>query len=144
MEQSQTYKNHGRIVPMYHIGVFGIFIVNFLWAVSRLRGGMSGEVVMDLVLAIGLLLLFFSVRPMILRVQDRLIRLEMRLRLREVLPADLQAKIPTLTASQLIALRFASDAELPGLVRDVLAGTLTTRKDIKMRITNWQGDYLRA
>jgi hypothetical protein len=144
MERTQTYKNHGRIVPMYHIGVFGIFIVNFLWAVSRLRGGMSGDVVMDLVLAIGLLLLFFSVRPMVLRVQDRLIRLEMRLRLREVLPADLQAKIPTLTTSQLIALRFAGDTELPGLVRDVLAGTLTTRKDIKTRITNWQGDYLRA
>lgn len=144
MERAQNYKNHGRVVPMYHFGVFGIFIVNFLWAVSRLRGGLAGQAVMDLLLAIGLLLLFLSVRPMILRVQDRLIRLEMRLRLREVLPADLQAKIPALTVGQLIGLRFASDAELPDLVREILAGRLTRRREIKMRVKDWQADYLRA
>ena len=144
MEQAQTYKNHWRIVPMFHIGVLGIFIVNFLWAVFQLRGGATGQAVMDLLLAIGLLLLFLSVRPMILRVQDRVIRLEMRLRLREVLPPDLHGRILALTKSQLIALRFASDAELPALVREVLAGTLATRKDIKIRIKDWQGDYLRA
>jgi hypothetical protein len=144
MEQAQNYKNHGRIVPMYHIGAFGIFALNFLWAVSRLRGGVTTEAIMDLLLAVALLLLFFSVRPMILRVQDRLIRLEMRLRLRGLLPADLQEKIPALTTRQLIALRFASDRELPELVREVLAGKLTTLKDIKMRISDWQGDYLRA
>ena len=110
MEQTQNYKNHGQIVPVFHFGVFGIFIANLLWAVSRLRGGLSGEAVMGLLLAVGLLLLFLTVRPMILRVQDRLIRLEMRLRLREVLPADLQAKIPALTTGQLIALRFAGEA----------------------------------
>ena len=144
MEQAQNYKNHGRIVPMYHIGVFGIFIANLLWALTRLREGVTGEAVMNLLLAIGLLLLFFSVRPMILRVQDRLIRLEMQLRLRGLLPPDLQPKIQALTPSQLIALRFASDRELPDLVRDVLAGTLRTRKEIKMRIKDWQGDFLRA
>jgi len=144
MEQAQNFKNHGRLVPMYHIGVFGIFTVNFLWALFRFRGGVTGEAVMNLLLAIGLLLVFFSVRPMILSVQDRLIRLEMRLRLRGLLPPDLQPKIQALTPGQLIALRFASDQELPELVRDVLAGTLTTRKDIKMRIKDWQADYMRA
>ncbi len=99
---------------------------------------------MDLLLAIGLLLLALSVRSMVLRVQDRLIRLEMRLRLREVLSADLHGRIPALTPRQLIALRFASDAELPALVREVLGGTLATSKDIKLRIKDWQGDFLRA
>ena len=144
MEQAQNYKNHTRIVPMFHIGVLGIFVVNFLWSVYRLRGGATGQAVMDLLLAIGLLLLALSVRSMILRVQDRLIRLEMRLRLREVLSADLHGTIPALTPRQLIALRFASDAELPALVREVLGGTLATSKDIKLRIKDWQADYLRA
>jgi uncharacterized protein YacL len=143
MEQPQNYKNHTRIVPMFHIGVLGILVVNVLWAAYRLRGA-TGQAVMDLLLAISLLVLAVTVRSMVLRVQDRVIRLEMRLRLREVLTADLHGKIPALTPRQLIALRFASDAELPALVRDVLAGTLATSKDIKLRIKDWQGDFLRA
>jgi hypothetical protein len=144
MEQTQNYKNHTRIVPIFHIGALGIFTVNCLWTAYRLTGGVTGQALMDLLVAVGLLLLGLSVRSMILRVQDRLIRLEMRLRLREVLSADLHGKIPALTTRQLIALRFASDAELPALVREVLAGTLATSKDIKLRIKDWQGDYLRA
>ena len=144
METAQNYKNHTRIVPMFHFGVLGIFTVNFLWAAYSLTGCATGQAVMDLLLAIGLLLLGLSVRSMIVRVQDRLIRLEMRLRLREVLAADLHGKIPALTTRQLIALRFASDGELPALVREVLAGTLATSKDIKLRIKDWQGDFLRA
>lgn len=144
MEQAQNYKNHTRIVPMFHIGVLGILVVNFLWSAYGLTGGATGQAVMDLLLAIGLLLLALSVRSMVLRVQDRVIRLEMRLRLREVLSADLHGKIPALTPRQLIALRFASDAELPALVRETLAGTLATSKDIKLRIKDWQGDFLRA
>ena len=144
MEQPQNYKNHTRLVPMFHFGALGIFTVNFLWAAYGLTRGATGQALMDLLVAIGLLLLGLSVRSMILRVQDRLIRLEMRLRLREVLSADLHGKIPALTTRQLIALRFASDAELPALVREVLAGTLATSKDIKLRIKDWQGDYLRA
>ena len=144
MEQTQNYKSHTRIVPVFHIGVLGIFAANVLWSAYRLTEGATGQAVMDLLLAIGLLVLATSVRSMILRVQDRLIRLEMRLRLREVLSADLQGRIPALTPRQLIALRFASDAELPALVREVLGGTLATTKDIKLRIKDWQGDFLRA
>ena len=145
MEQAQNYKNHTRIVPMFHIGVLGIFTVNCLWTAYRLIGGATaGQTVMDLLVAIGLLLLAISVRSMILRVQDRVIRLEMRLRLLDVLSPDLHGKIPALTTRQLIALRFGSDAELPALVREVLAGTLATSKDIKLRIKDWQGDFLRA
>ena len=81
---------------------------------------------------------------MVLRVQDRIIRLEMRLRLQQCLPADLRSRIEELTPGQLVALRFASDAELPELVREVVAGKLAARKDIKLRVKNWQGDWLRA
>jgi len=144
MEQAQNYKNHTRIVPVFHIGVLGIFTINVLWSAYRLTRGATGQAAMDLLLSIGLLALAITVRSMILRVQDRLIRLEMRLRLRDVLSADLQGRIPALTPRQLIALRFASDAELPALVREVLGGTLATTKDIKLRIKDWQGDFLRA
>jgi len=144
VEPAQNYKNHTRLVPMFHFGVLGIFLVNFLWTVFKLRGGVTGQSMMDLLMAIGLLLLAVSVRSMVLRVQDRVIRLEMRLRLRETLPADLHGRIPVLTPRQLVALRFAGDAELPMLVREVLAGTLATSKDIKLRIKDWQGDFLRA
>ena len=65
-------------------------------------------------------------------------------RLRGILPPDLQPNIDTLTHRQLVALRFASDAEMADLVRDVLAGKLASGKEIKMRVRNWQSDWLRA
>jgi hypothetical protein len=60
------------------------------------------------------------------------------------LPVDLHRRIGELSPQQLVALRFASDEEMPVLVREILAGTLTTQKAIKQRVKNWQGDYLRA
>jgi hypothetical protein len=90
------------------------------------------------------LLMFLSMRAFAVTVQDRVIRLEMRLRLERVLPAELKARIPELGVRQLVALRFASDAELPALVREVLDGKTTRPKDIKLKIRDWQGDHLRA
>ncbi len=144
MPAPQTYKNHARIVPIYHIGVFFPLAANLLWAAYRLTGDVTGDSVMSLIVALALLLMFFSLRVQVLTVQDRVIRLEMRLRLQKILPADLLAKSDALTVPQLIALRFASDAELPALVRDVLSGSLTTQKDIKLRVKDWQADYQRA
>jgi hypothetical protein len=141
---AQTFKNHGRVVPAYHAGVFFPFLANFFWSSYRLWRGVNGDTVMAFVMAIAFLLLFFSVRAQILTVQDRVIRLEMRLRLHELLPADLRPRIGDLGVKQLIALRFASDAELPELVREVAIGKLTTPKEIKQRVKEWQGDYLRA
>ena len=144
MTESQNFKNHGRVVPMYHIGVFFPFVANFGWAGYRLTQDVNGDTVVAFLLALALVLMFFAVRAMVVTVQDRVIRLEMRLRLREVLPSDLRAQIMSLTKGQLIALRFASDAELPALVREVLAGQLADQKAIKMRIKDWQPDLLRA
>ena len=95
-------------------------------------------------MAAALLTLAFLARTMALTVQDRVIRLEMRHRLKDLLPADLRGRIDDLTPKQLVALRFASDEEMPALVRDVLAGSLATQKAIKERVKNWQGDYLRC
>jgi hypothetical protein len=81
---------------------------------------------------------------MVLTVQNRVIRLEMRLRLRELLPPTMQSDVARLSLSQLIALRFASDAELPALIQEVLAGKAKSSNEIKMKIRDWQGDYLRA
>ena len=81
---------------------------------------------------------------MALAVQDRLIRLEMRLRMREVLPAAMHADIFRLTVRQMVALRFASDADLLNLVPRVLKGELADQKDIKGAIKDWQADWQRA
>jgi hypothetical protein len=81
---------------------------------------------------------------MALTVQDRVIRMEMRMRLQQALPPELRARINDLTPRQLVALRFASDAEMGVLVREVLEGRLKTPKEIKLRVKEWQADWLRA
>ena len=83
-------------------------------------------------------------RVMALRAQDRVIRLEERLRLAQVLPAELQPRIEELTMRQIIGLRFASDGELPQLVRKVLDGAAKTEKEIKQAVTNWRADHERV
>lgn len=144
MAEAQTYKNHGRLVPVYHIGVFGILVINLFYSGYLLVQNAGTASVIGLLMAVGLILMFFSVRVQILTVQDRVIRLEMRLRLQALLPREVAARAEQLPVKQLVALRFASDAELPGLVNEVLAGQLTTGKDIKLRVKDWQGDFLRA
>lgn len=140
----QNFKNHQKRTPMWILGVFLPFSIYFIWSVTQVIRQPSTANVMDLMMATAFLLLWLSTRQMVLRVQDRVIRLEMRLRLREVLPAAMHGDIGRLTVRQLIALRFASDEELPELTKAVLAGTLTDGKDIKLKVRNWQGDYLRA
>jgi hypothetical protein len=143
-ESEQTYKTHARWRPLFHFVVMPLLLLNVfvsLWRLYRLPGlGTAWNVVF----AIAVLGVGFLTRSQAMTVQDRLIRLEMRLRLRSLLPPDLQPRINDLTHRQLVALRFASDAELPDLVREVLAGKLTTPNDIKMHVKNWQADWLRA
>jgi len=141
---TQTFKNHTRIIPTYHGVTFGIFAVNLLWSLYRAATGFSWESLLAVLLAVAFLFLFFHVRLMALTVQDRVIRLEMRLRLERLLPTELRGRIGELTIGQLVSLRFASDAELPDLARRVLDERLNDRKTIKKLVQNWQGDFLRA
>jgi hypothetical protein len=140
----QNAKNHARLVPIYHIGVFFPLLAAFVWFAYRLVQQPSVDAFMLAMVTFVLLIGFFSIRTQVLTVQDRVIRLEMRLRLRGLLPADLAARAEALPVKQLIALRFACDAELPDLVGEIVGGRLSEPKEIKARIVKWQADHLRA
>ena len=143
-EQLQTYQNHTRLFAPFHFFVLPVLAANAINAIRHLVQNPTLGTGFALLVAAAILMLGLLSRVMTLVVQDRVIRLEMRLRLRECLPAELQKRIGDIPAKQLIALRFASDTELPELVRDVLAGKLSSPKDIKLRVKEWQGDFLRA
>ena len=143
-DRVQSYKKHARLLPPFHFFVLPVLLVNFVNSLRHLWQDPTQHFGFEAVVAAALLMLAFLSRVQALTVQDRVIRLEMRLRLRGILPPDLQPNIEQLTHRQMVALRFASDGEMVELVRDVVAGKLPTSKDIKMRIKNWQGDWLRA
>ena len=140
----QSFANHTRIVPAYHMVAFPILAINVLWSIYRVIRNFSADSVISLLVAFALVIIFLFARLFTLTVQDRVIRLEMRLRLEKLLPADLQPRIPELTLSQLVALRFASDDELSALTRRVLTENITDRKVIKQMIQKWNPDHLRA
>ncbi len=141
---NQSFQNHTRIVPAFHYVALPIFTLNLMWSLYRLGRGVTVDSAMSVLLAAGLILLAFSARVFALTVQDRVIRVEMRLRLAQLLPDDLRGRVDEFTVGQLVSLRFASDAELPVLARQVLDERLDDRKEIKKRIQSWKQDFLRA
>lgn len=141
---SQNFKNHAKFVPLFHFVALPILFVNAAWSAYRAFTRPGWDTTLAALVGVALVLTLFLARIFALRVQDRIIRLEMRLRLRELLPADLAARIPEFTTAQLVALRFAGDRELPALARRVLDERLQDRKAIKQLITDWQADHLRA
>lgn len=144
MTKPQGLENHAKFVPGYHIVAFGILVINLFWCIYGLVHAFSGQAAVSLLLAIALIMMLLYSRIFALTVQDRVIRLEMQLRLQQILPADLRPRIPEFEVAQLIALRFASDQELPELARKVLDEKIQDRKAIKKMVKNWQPDLLRA
>jgi len=142
-EKPQNFENHTRQVPLFAAGQL-VLMVNLVGRLVDLRHGISFGSVMDVLVGFVLIVLFVVARNSTLAVQNRVIRLEMRLRLAKLLPSDLQARIPEFTLDQLISVRFASDAELPALARKVLDEKMNDRKAIKRQIKDWQADWLRA
>ena len=142
--KEQSYSNHAATLPMFHYIVLPFLMIYVLRTIWVSYQAQTAESVWAAAFAVVVLLLALSARVMATKVQDRVIRLEMRLRLASVLPDDLRGKISSLTLDQLIGLRFASDAEMTDLVRKVLAGELTERKAIKKAVKQWEADYLRA
>lgn len=142
--EAQNFANHRRVIPLYHFVISGILLVNTVWSIVQLVRFPSWPTVLSFAVALALIGLFLYARDFALRVQDRIIRLEMRLRLAEVLPPDLKSRIPELDRDQLISLRFAGDAEVPDLVREVLTNDIHNRDDIKRRIKRWEPDDWRA
>ena len=138
----QTYANHRRFVPLYHYVASTFLLANLVYAAWTTVGRFSIERVVALLTAVALVLVFWYTRAFALGVQDRVIRLEERLRLARLLPDDLRSRIDDLSVEQLIGLRFASDAELPELVRRALQGSLD-REAIKREVRDWRADHQR-
>ena len=139
----QTYANHAKIVPAYHYFTFALIAVYFFYRLYTLVTAPSLPNAMGIVLATAVLMVFFWARIFALRVQDRVIRLEMHLRMVQLVP-DLGPRVGEFSIGQLCALRFASDAEFPDLARRVLTEKLDDRTAIKKMVREWRADHLRA
>jgi Family of unknown function (DUF6526) len=141
----QSFAHHGRYRGEFHFFALPVLAINLINSLVMLfRAGISWYSVLQVFVAAALAIGFLSVRLQILTVQDRLIRLEERLRLERLLPPDLKGRIREFTRDQLVALRFASDAELPALARKVLEEKMQARKPIKQLVKTWRADFLRA
>lgn len=140
----QTYANHRAIPKPIFIVLALILLGNLVVAGWLAVQGPSLASIWQVVLGIALFLMIFMARSHAQTIQDRVIRLEMQLRLHRVLPADRHGDIAKLGLRQLIALRFASDAELPALVASVVSGAVAEPDAIKQKISAWQADWLRV
>jgi len=141
---AQSFENHTKLVPAFHFVVLPIFAANLVFRVVRLVHGVTWETAFDLLLAVAFAFGALYGRLFALTVQDRVIRLEMKLRLERLLPADLRARVAEFSLGQLVSMRFAGDAELPELARKVLEDKIEDRKAIKRMVRDWQPDWLRA
>jgi hypothetical protein len=143
MSQPQQYLgNHARYVPLFHFVMFGVFVANLIRAVRTVTP-VTNASLYDLALAVAFILLSWYARAFPLTVQDRVIRLEERLRLAELAP-ELAKQSGRITPGQWTALRFASDDEFVDLARQVLDGKLTAPGDIKKAVKHWRADHLRV
>jgi hypothetical protein len=141
----QNFANHGRYVPVYHFFAVPVLAVNLFWSLYRLwKLGFSFATIFGVTFAAALAIAILEARMFALAVQDRVIRLEERLRYERVLPADLRSRCGELSIGQIVSLRFACDEELPALARKVLDEKMTERKAIKQLIKSWRPDYQRA
>lgn len=142
--EPQSYANHGKIVPLYHGLTFGLLLINLGWSGWQLFRSFSGAALVAFLLAVGLIFVTLYARVFAVGVQDRVIRLEERLRMEHLFEGDLKARITDFTTEQLIGLRFASDDELPALARRVLAEGIADRKTIKQAVKSWRPDHQRV
>ncbi len=142
-ERPQTYANHVKWVPLFHYVALPLLGINLVLALVGLLDGITVETLNRVGAAVGLMLALFFARVSALKAQDRVIRLEERLRMERLLPDDLKPRIDEVSTAQLVALRFAGDDELAGLVRRAL-DEKADQKTIKQAIENWRPDYQRV
>ena len=143
--ETQNFSNHKRNFPLFHFVAAPLLFIYLVYTIYSLVRAPSLATIMGVVLAAGVVAMLFASRLMALTVQNRVIRLEMTLRLQRVLGAAAAADaLATLPLGRLIALRFASDAELPGLIARVTSRELRTSAQVKEAIREWQPDLLRA
>ena len=142
-KKPQNLKNHGRLDPAYHIFAFSILVANLIVAIVHLVHHRHLFAVWYLLLSIAVFVPFFRLRQYPLKIQDRVIRLEERLRLQALAPTEWHTQIYRLTEDQLIGLRFASDDEVVELAKQALEHNWN-RKQIKERIKDWRADNWRV
>jgi uncharacterized protein DUF6526 len=143
MDKPQSYAHHAKFDPAFHFFVFPVLAINVIAAIYHLVRFPGLGSVWFLVLSLALAALAGRTRAFATKLQDRVIRLEERIRMTALLPEPLRSRIGELTDSQFVGLRFASDAELPALVQRALDEKLS-RTDIKKAVTNWRPDYSRV
>jgi len=143
-ETTQSYDNHRRVFPLYHLFALPVLLAHVIVTVVGAVREPSAWTVWMVVVALGLAAAAVANRASTLIVQNRLIGLEMRLRLATVLPVELCQRIPELDIKQLVGLRYAGDAELAGLVERCLRGELATADAVKRAVRQWRPDYVRA
>jgi hypothetical protein len=142
-DKPQSYQSHGRFDPPFHFFIIPVMLINFIVSIVYAVRHMSGMTIWFVVVSLALLMAAFKIRLYALRNQDRLIRLEERVRMQALLPEPLRARIGELNLQQCIGLRFASDAELASVVERALRENLD-KKQIKQAIQNWRADYSRV
>ncbi|HEV2290488.1 MAG TPA: DUF6526 family protein [Gemmatimonadales bacterium] len=140
----QSLANHARYVPGFHFVATGLLAVNLIWRAIEVVKYPGAGTVDGVLVAVALVLLLWYTRAFAVGVQDRIIRLEERIRMERLLPADLKARIPEFTRAQLISLRFAPDQELPELARKVLAESIDDQAQIKAMVKAWRADEWRV
>jgi len=143
--KEQNFENHTQYVPLFHAGLFGLRVIAFLGALYNLykvleRGAGRTVGVLLVIMTFAAIMQFFFSRIFPLKAQDRAIRAEENLR-HYVLTGKLLD--PRLTMGQIIALRFAPDAEFLALASKA-ASDGTSPKDIKQSIKNWRADNYRV
>jgi hypothetical protein len=141
--QPQSLANHAMYDPKYHFVLAPIALLNVFFTLYQMVRGFSLGSLWTFIMSIGFMAAVLCIRGFPLGVQNRVIRLEERIRLSQLLPEPLRSRIGDLTTDQLIGLRFASDGELPGLVKRALDEKLS-RKAIKQEIKQWRPDYERV
>jgi hypothetical protein len=144
MADEQSFTSHAKWAPPFHFFVLPVLLINIGFQIYWCVRGFSVGNVISVLFAVAVFVGIVMARVMALKVQDRVIRIEERIRFERVLPADLHPRIGEFTIEQLVALRFASNAELPELARKVLEEKIADRKAIKRMIKAWRPDFARA
>jgi len=142
-QKTQDLKHHARFDPLFHFFLTFVFLGTVIVSIVHAVRHPGFHSVLLVLLAVAALMMLFKVRLYALKVQDRVIRLEERLRLQALAPQEWHAQIYRLREDQLIGLRFASDDEVVELAKQALEHNLN-RKQIKERIKSWRPDYWRV
>jgi len=142
-QQEQSFKHHAKWDPLFHFFLGPVSFAIAITTIVQLVRDPNWYSAAHVVVANWAVVAIFKIRLYALKVQDRVIRLEERVRLKELAPASFQGRIGDLTVDQMIGLRFASDGEVAELAQKALAGNWN-RKQIKEVIKIWRPDNWRV